>query len=381
MAHIFKHPDGSSKGIVVFTHKEMGYFYRDHAFFQPYRSRKERLKKLVLPENNKEAKEDRQILKRIHNRYFIGTHFGWGMERFPKLEHIDFTLSSPTGVTFEEGSTHRQIPLNSSNFTPAHFYLPEPKKHLKMWDILMVSRDTRFKNLDKFLHSIRKLFDSGNVCDVLLVVPSNKRFDTDETKVYTALLEDYQRMFSADERDRFSIIKMHPDLPHPGVSPHQIRRFFHLSKVFTLFSKKEGGSKVISEALLSGLPVVVKSDLEGGGRDSLNEKNSVFFDDFNSAHLALAKALDQWEELNADPSAMLYELHEEHVLKRLEKEFEQLFDAHGQTYTGNLINTNRLGKRLPAHWHDGLPWADLRFASPDIGSQEQLGLFTKTLNL
>lgn len=366
---------------MVFTHKEVSYFYRNHRYFQPYQSPKERIKKLVLPEQDKEAKHAQQVLKRINDQYFVGIHFGWAMERFPDLDYIDFCMSSPTGVTFDEAAKYQKIPLNSSNFTPAHFYTPEPKKHLKMWDVLMVSRDARFKNLDKFLASVRQLYDSGRVCDVLLIVQSNKNFDTHPGKVYTELLDDYQRLFNADERDHFTILKLHPNIPFPGISSRQIARFCHLSKVFALFSEQEGGSKAISEALLSGLAIVAKSDLQGGGRDSLNARNSVLFDDFDSAHTALAKALDQWKALNADHDALVNDLHEERSLARLEEEFEKLFQSRGLHYSEELLNTDRLGKRLPAHWLYDLPWVDERFESPDIKCLEQLNLFVKELDL
>ena len=81
-------------------------------------------------------------------------------------------------------------------------------------------------------------------------------------------------MFSETERQNITLTLLSPlGNPFP-LSEQAISDFMNLSKVFTLFSDKEGESRVVSEALLCGLPVVVKKDILGGATDYLNIQNS-----------------------------------------------------------------------------------------------------------
>ena len=58
---------------------------------------------------------------------------------------------------------------------------------------------------------------------------------------------------------------------------------------------------------MCGLPVVVKSDLKGGGRDYLDTSNAIFFDDYESASTALIKAVDSYQQFDLVPVIELNE--------------------------------------------------------------------------
>lgn len=380
MAHIFKHPKDGQKGMVVFTHKEMRYFYANHPYFSAPTGRIERLSKLVKKPKKEINPEVSETLIKIKENYIIGVHFGWIHENYPSLDLVDFYMGSPTTVSFEDPASAYFIPLDGSSFIPAFFHLENPKTHHKLWDIIMVSRDVRWKNLDIFLKTVRKLYDNGNRLNVLLIVPSGAK-DTDEHVTYTELLKDYDQMFSYDERESFTVLKTHPNMPFLGLAQKQVAHFYHLSKVFALFSESEGGSRVISEALLAGLPVVVKSNLTGGGKDFLNEKNSVFFDEFEQADEALLKAVNNWETLNTDNQEVCDLTHEDNSIDRLKGYFSKVYERVDQNFDGELLNLDRLSFRLNAHWHDGLPWAASKFKSPDVSTKEQFDLFTSKLHL
>ena len=58
--------------------------------------------------------------------------------------------------------------------------------------------------------------------------------------------------------------------------------------MFCLFSTSEGHAKVVKEAQLCGLQVIIKRDLAGGVKDPLkDDKNAFYFDTFEDAHLTL----------------------------------------------------------------------------------------------
>jgi glycosyltransferase involved in cell wall biosynthesis len=385
MAHIFKHPTKDQKGIITLTHKELRMLYKNHPYFKPYQKRVKRVLEKVTRKTGdiKISELFVDSVEAIRERYFIGVHFGWLHENFPHLEHVDFYMGGAGTIDFQAPEREFFIPLDGSNFIPDQFYLENPKSYHKEWDILMVSRDVRWKNLDKFMAAIRSLYDRSKLYNVLLIVPSNHQVAVDQNpkKTYTDLLRDYERLFSYEERCKFSILKTHPDMPFLGMAQGQIAKFYHLSKVFALFSETEGGSRVVSEALLAGLPVVVKKDLKGGGRDFLTSENAVFFDDFEHADQALETAVEHWESMNTDNSQVKAVAHEKHSLEELKAYFNQLFTQNNQSFDGELINTDWLSFRINGHWHGDLPWAQDGSKDADIVTKDQWDLFLNTLHL
>lgn len=383
MAHIFKQPSGSTKGILCFTHKEIKYLFAGHRYFADAPRRLKRILNVQPKHTDLVIEAHRDAFEKIKKKYFVGIHFGWHQENYPTIPGVDFYMAGPSTITFEEPEKVNFIPLDGSSFIPSCFYLDNPKDYHKEWDIIMVSRDVRWKNLDKFMLSIRKLYDQGHKLKVLLVVPSNNDVARDNNPkiTYVNLLSDYEKMFSYEERGLFSILKTHNKMPFLGLAQPEIAKFYHLSKVFTLYSETEGGSRVISEALLAGLPVVVKSNLTGGGRDFLNNENARFFDDFETAHTVLLDAVNNWQSINTDTKAVYSETHEDASLERLKDYFSDLFDKNNQVFDGDLLNTDWLSFRINAHWHQGLPWASKDFISPDIVTPEQFSLLLQELEL
>ena len=173
MAHIFKNPTLDAKGIIVFTHKEMEWFF-------PVNN-KRLVKKFAKPRGIKRVEIIKNFLLRpyskafqkIHEQYFIGVHYGWMSSRIPLYESCDF-LMTPQQLDIKNNNPILQIPLASRNFTPQCF---QNRNQIKYWDILCVSRMVKFKNLDYLLKSIRKIFDQGHYYKVLIIVPENKKMD------------------------------------------------------------------------------------------------------------------------------------------------------------------------------------------------------------
>lgn len=384
MAHILKQPTQNCKGILVLTHKEIKYIYSDHPYFNPTYGRLNKYKKkLSSILEDKSGLQFKTTIEKIGKKYFIGVHFGWEQTNYPTIPNIDFFMGGPSTVTFAKPEEVNYIPLDGSSFIPSFFSCKLGKEHPKLWDILMVARDVRWKNIDLFIKSIRHLYDEGKYYKTLLLIPSNNDIETDSdpNKTYVELMDDYQKMFSYKERGWFSILKTHPRMPFLGIGQEQLSKFYHLSKVFALYSKAEGGSRVISEALLSGLPVVVYKGLTGGGKDFLNDSNSVQFEDFENAHLALDKAVSEWKNLNTDNNMVKSMTDEAHSIKELKKALTKIYHKHGQEFDGVLDDSEWLSFKLNGHWHEGLPWADPKFLDPDIRTEEQFKLLLKELKI
>ena len=376
MAHLFKRPKDGQKGILVFTHKEAKYFFQTikplirkqptTAF--PYLVDLAFTKYSKLPFFIKEFNELRQ-------NYYLGLHFGWYHSSFPVLDFFDFIMAGPGTVGFTPPDHILQIPLNSRNFISSRF--KNLNYNHKFWDIICVARSIKYKNLNLLLKSIKELNKKTKKCHkALLVIPPNK--NKDPKKFYTNIIEDYYNWFEEEERDWITILKLDDDLSFLGMPQNSLIHFYNASKIFTLFSEQEGESRVIAEALLCGLPVVVKTDLEGGGRDFLHDQNAVFFDTFETAHLAFEQALSNLETLKASTSSLAEHLREDYTIPTLKKYFVELYKKHGQQFDGDLLNLDYLDRRLPGHSHN-VPWNTGRYGTADILSIKQFNIFKKHL--
>ncbi|MEP3277385.1 MAG: glycosyltransferase [Stappiaceae bacterium] len=258
------------------------------------------------------------------------------------------------------------------------------RNHEKYWDIICVSKSVRYKKLNLFLNTVRKIYDTGNKYRILLIVASNKNENTE--RFYTNIHDDYQKMFNNDEREYFSIIRTHPETGFQGFSYELISHFYNQSKVFTLFSAKEGQSKAIKEAQLCGLPVVVYKDLVGGGRAYLTDNvNALFFDAYESAHTTLIEAVENCHNFKINYDQIHQEIGEEPSLGKLKDRLVTLYAQNNQKFDGELINTDCLNRRLPAHYFDAsVTWAstpEYRFKTTDIVDFGMLENFRKCLKL
>ena len=376
MTHIFKNPTPTAKGIILFTHKEMAWFF-------PGKNKIKLIKSFV---KNPSLRKGAEVMKnpssksittyqKIRDHFYIGVHIGGDLAGQNLFDDCDFYLASDS-CDMKKVKNIFRIPLVSRNFTPKCFYNRHQKKY---WDILSISRNPKFKNLNQFLKSIRKIYGLGYDFKVLLICQKNKN-ENNNDKFYTSLMDDYYSLFSYNERQNFSLLRLSSDVAFPGLSHELMAHFYNSAKVFTLFSQVEGSSKAVSEALCCGLPVVIKHDLRGGARDYLDKTNSIFFDTYDNAHEALIHAVKNYENFDIDSEKQQKALGEENSLDKIKEYFNILYEKNGQKFDGELINTDRLNVRFPAHLNEDIGWAKTRFETADILSEEQLAKFMKNLD-
>ena len=382
MAHIFKHPTGDNKGIVVFTHKE----WRSFSGGRIRRNLKEILTpktKLVVADPTGYPKN---FLDKVSEKYFIGVHFGgyqfrYQLDKIPfTSNYVDFALSVESTLPNLSEDIYR-IPLNCRNFIPARFREADLPK---VWDFVTVGRDVTVKNYPGLFKSIKKVLEIDPKATFLLIVPSQKKM---KAGAVSALTELYYRTFTQAEQEQIAFLYLHPELDI-GLNQSQLIKFYNLSKVFTLFSIQlktrffeygEGDSRVISEALCCHLPVVCYAGMKGGGRDYLTENNSVLFDSYDQAHLALLEARDKFGNGIKDTPEMF--TREDFSIEKLHTHFADFYRSKNQEYDGNLINTDHLDVRIPSHYSN-VPWSvDKLQPTTDLKTKQQFEIFLEHLQL
>ena len=196
-----------------------------------------------------------------------------------KIDLIDFHLAGPGTVIFKNPEENYHIPLCSRNFSSTLF---KKKNFTKIYDIINISRPLRLKNIDEFFIVIKKMISKNFFPKVLIICPLSVDFYQNNHN-YMEIYSDYMAMFSSKERESITLMLLSPEGSPFQLSEEAISDFMNLSKVFTLFSDKEGESRVVSEALLCGLTVVVKRNIIGGAKDYLNDDNSRLFSTLDEA--------------------------------------------------------------------------------------------------
>lgn len=369
--HIAKRNFKKSKGVIVLTHKEYNFLERTFVF------RKKNIPKLVFfPFFMLRRMIFSLFMKRLAKDFILGIHWGArsSVEKTPSW--VSFHMSAPGTAEINDGKFI--IPMNSANFISNEMTC---KSYPKIWDVVMIAKNIKVKNIDLFFRVIKEIYEKGRRLKVILIVASNKT--EPKNKFYSNILSDYNEMFSDDEREDFVLIKTHPETGFKGLSTKFLSDVLNLTKVFTLFSQSEGESRVIKEAQMCGLPVVCKSDLTGGGRDYLDDKNSVMFDSYENAKEALIYAVDNYQSLGGKRNLLENKLSENKTVEELETQLIKLFEELNEDYRGGMVNTDHLDRRLPSHYvGEGVFWAktsEYRFRTTDVADVFSLIRFLRGL--
>jgi glycosyltransferase involved in cell wall biosynthesis len=318
-----KQPSPKARGILVLTHKEVGFVRADLPPFQ-------------------------RGLELLRQRFVIGVHYGHPRENVTPGSWVDFHFAPQRTVRFAHPEAVRAFPLTSNFFIPSFFR----DQHLpKQWDIICVTRPIPLKGNDSLLRSLAITKRRRPETRALIVCTGTKGGHNQNTDELWAA---YQRNLSVEEREDIVLLPFELSgrpFPFPR---RDLAWLYNSSRVFTLFSVKEGGSKAVNEALLCGLPVVLRRDLIGGSLDFTNEQNSRLFSDENGAADAFCHILDNYERFRFDPAPLAEKASEVHTVSKLEALLSQMYSELGEPWDG-VWDSNDLSMKLPSHHHALIP--------------------------
>lgn len=323
MVYELKPPVGGSPGLLMFTHKERPYF------FDPPEPLARRL--VALKE-----------------RYVLGMQWGAYHADVGETPYVDFQMACPGTVDWAPDAEPRRIEMCSRDFTPSRF---APMAVPKRWDVFSVGHPIDVKRYSELLDVVRECFDRGVDLDVLLICAVPEPPDDLTGYWDTEFFEKYETLFTDAERERIDlgvpVEAAFGDRPLHPIPNEVFPYLYNASRGFALFSRAEGQSKVVHEALCCGTPVVVHEELKGGGRDKLDETNSLQFGDVNEAADAFqALAEGRAPEFDAEP--LRRQLVEEYTAPVFEERVREVYADLGRPYAGELETTD-LAFKLGSH--------------------------------
>lgn len=318
MASVIKQAQDGSKGIVVFTHKERPFL-----------------------ESSLPAVQD--ALAALEGRYVCGMNWGWYHKDVSVIPHIRFHLAGHDTLHLSADNPTPVIRMCSRDFIPDSF---RPADTLKQWDLIAVGRCEPFKRHEDFLNIFRGLLDRKPDARALLMAP----FGPARQNYADDLVRTANDLFNAEEQNRLDLMlpmilntrKLFP------VSHETMAWFYQSSRVYVHCAGQEGGSRTISEALLSGLPCIVRRDLKGGGRDYLTERNGRLYETLDEASTFAADLLNNPPDLTQDAVNLSESLSARHSKARLEQDLKALFERWNEPFAGDLAPGN-YAMMLPSH--------------------------------
>jgi glycosyltransferase involved in cell wall biosynthesis len=338
MVSILKEKKGNSKGVLVFTHKERYIF-------------------------NKPIKPLQRAIKKLKKEYILGMHWGYHHKNQSPIPYIDFHLAGKGTVSFANNVTTPTYEYCSRNFIPKYFVPFDCPIH---WDIVTVATPTKIKRMDELLEVIIRTLDRGVDLKALLLCPRPMKLT--DRKWDHNFFSRYESDLSDSEKEKINLvtpIRTNDDI-YP--LPNQfIPYIYNSASAFTLFSEKEGESRVISEALLTGTKVITRNTLLGGGQDFLDQTNSELF-------ASLDEAVDIFVDVNRnpgnyhfDPEYLRDSLWAPRTVPAFESVIEEIFEYYNQPFDGKLYTSN-LDDKLPSH-ETSLPKKFRKSGTNDLKNQ------------
>ena len=352
MAHIFKNPNKTNKGIISFTHNEWNFFFSNP--------------------------DIHPVLEGLKEYFYLGYNAACFHGKTPLHPIVDFVFSSPSLI--EATNEHTiNIPWLDRNFLPPEF--KEFNKGERFYDIITVSRAVNFKHVPELIHALRKLFDKGKYYKTLLVIPTPE--NEGDGSFATNLPELIKENFNYEERKYVSLCKLAPELGFLGMSQQSISFLYNHSKVVYKGSESEGTCRALHEGIVCGCVAVYYKNHKGALVDYLTEKNSVGFKTYNIDEIAncLENAVENFETLKPDTNYLFDELGDANIKDKLIPWFSKLYEREGVEFDRELINLDNLHNRLCGHYLED-PWKHPDPTQPTtaIKTNEQLNKFIEFIN-
>lgn len=271
MATILKLPC-SEKGILILTCTEKDWFFN---------------KKNTLYHSIEKLKSD----------WIIGLHpNGWSIN-IDSIELFDFILSPNPNIS----DKIKTFNFSAYNFSPNCFQISDIPK---TWDILHIGRNHKMKDIPNFLINIKKTTDKYKNLNILSICPiPNKKeggllstfgHDMKVRKLYNKLFD------VTDYFNNFLFLTLNFEYPRP-ISINHLANFYSISSFFVDSTPFSLGSRTISYAIASGLPVVMSKKMKHMIPSKFRALPYVsFYESPNDIHLAIEQLITSYSKISRE---------------------------------------------------------------------------------
>ncbi len=264
-------------------------------------------------------------------------------------------------------SEAKRVNLVSANFVPDLFQFSDPAS--RFWDITTIGTISSVKRWPEALTALKAAFRRRPSLRVLAIATSADPSRHEWLAQQASALRAYPG---------FSLVPAWEQPGEKGLSSDLIARALKRTKVFTLFSRREGASKVISEAAIAGCRIVVNEKLI---RQSLTFPNAGHVQPFSTTRSAvnvLLSAVDAAPGYSPNVEVLAAWYGERASLRNLEHRLSQIL-----LQPVEIDVPRNLRLRLPCHTRDGVHWstqADESSTTSDMATADHFASFLSYLD-
>lgn len=319
MACLLKLPSDGLRGVTTFTTQEWKLVQRDTRLLKQLRT--------------------------LREKYLLGLHFNWHDYCFDPPTEFDFFMAGSDDLRAINDKQYVHIPMDACNFTPSAYDVRVPVS--RFWDVLIAGSPVSFKRPEVALRTIRTLFDrSREPLHVLYLCPIPKFRRKDLSSAFYGIREYYEALFSAEERERFSLLTTEYDSPNP-FSRETLAVFFRNSKVFLHCATDERRCRIAAYAWCAGVPVVAQSCVGSILTPDLRRPPAFWQVRSDNEYAdAILDALRNGCAFDVGPYHKL--LSETKTIEKLREWLEGMYADRGEIFSGEILSRN-LDRRLG--WH------------------------------
>jgi glycosyltransferase involved in cell wall biosynthesis len=308
---------------------------------------------VTTPERDQQIFADadlRKVLEGLKDRWMVGLHHNWHDLKFKYDPLFDFSMAGEGDLVEVTGIEVPLVPLDACNFAPDCF---KPADTGKFWDVLYVARAVYFKRIPEFFDCIRSLYDHGFQHRVLFICPVPPYNAKEEKTAFYKIRDVYDKMFSAAEKDTFTLLTIDYRYPFP-FDLQTLAHFYRSSKVFVHTADDERRCRVAAYAWASGLPVI-GMDCVGSLLPRDVRKPPYFFEAKKYADFSkcIVDAVNSPPASDWNAERMRGLFTESGTGAVLDGWLERLFQRHGLGYERGMLWSRNLGIRLGRH-HNGV---------------------------
>ena len=227
----------------------------------------------------------------LKQQYLVGLYYGFRIRK-PASRYVDFLIAADNVVQTEAAGLPR-LPLSGFNFIRDDFgRMPSPGgASLKEYDFLFVGTYQNRKGLREFVDAYGQVLDHRGDLTALCITAAFQKDMRSRSRRYVA--DKLQEMRLRGHRG-FHFIEVNKSIGD-GLPSRFIELAMMRSKALVVPSFHEGACRVVAEAEMTGLPIILRRDCTGGSANHLDPEPNILFDGQSGLVAAMKTLLFDWE--------------------------------------------------------------------------------------
>jgi len=286
----------------------------------------------------------------MKENWVVGLHHNWHDHSLLYNPLFDFHMAGEEDLKEVNGREIPLIPMDACNFVPECF---QPSSTARFWDILYIARAVYFKKIPDFFDCVRELYDRGHRHRILFLCPVPPYRWSERKTVFYNIHKVYDRMFSEEEKDRFTLLTLNYRYPFP-FDLETLAYFYRSSRIFVHFADDERRCRVAAYAWCSGIPVVGMACI-GSLLPPPLRREPFFFEvrDMGRFHERIEEALSSVRTPSLNFDEVRNCLGERSTKAVFRDHLKRLFERRQLEFEDGYLLLSNLDRRLGRHMNFG----------------------------